>query len=468
MTRKTCADVSVHPDALELASLLKPTWSAISDGIAATGVPTCEAEKPLAEKLKKVEAELAEKRDARVAALKTRDEAKEAFASSEAISQDSDEFKAANEAQRSLGEIDDRIADLQAVQVSTLRMLGRDAPQPEGTAAQRRAAGDPSDSRRATWDSREMLASTPNREQLKRIAFSPKQRFGGIDLGQVADRDAFAADVSGTTSMRQGQYYGVLPQLRRPLRILDLIPTGTMDQNTLPYTQESGSFTTAAETAEGALKPEAGVVFTDAMATAVTIAHWMKLLKQSLADFPALQSIIDGRLRYGVLRRLEAEVLAGNGTSPNMRGILATTGLGAVTFTAGQLAADQILRGVTAVLLADAEADAIVLHPTDWATVLMAKAAGSGEYLNSEGPFDVITQQMWGVSLIPSVAVTQGTALVGDFAIGAQLFIREGVNVLLSDSDQDDFLRNRVTLLAELRAALAVFRPAAFSTVALA
>jgi hypothetical protein len=70
------------------------------------------------------------------------------------------------------------------------------------------------------------------------------------------------------------------------------------------------------------------------------------------------------------------------------------------------------------------------------------------------------------VPLIPSVAIAQGTALVGDFSIGAQLLIREGVQVLLSDSDQDDFIRNRVTMLAEMRAALPVFRPAAFATVA--
>jgi hypothetical protein len=68
-------------------------------------------------------------------------------------------------------------------------------------------------------------------------------------------------------------------------------------------------------------------------------------------------------------------------------------------------------------------------------------------------------------ALIPSASIAQGTALVGDFEIGAMLLIREGVNVLLSDSDQDDFIRNRVTMLGEMRAALPVFRPAAFSTV---
>jgi HK97 family phage major capsid protein len=68
---------------------------------------------------------------------------------------------------------------------------------------------------------------------------------------------------------------------------------------------------------------------------------------------------------------------------------------------------------------------------------------------------------MWGLPLIVSTVMPQGKALVGDFSIGCQLFIREGLNVRMSDSDSDDFLRNRVTVLAEMRAGLATWQPAA-------
>ena len=36
------------------------------------------------------------------------------------------------------------------------------------------------------------------------------------------------------------------------------------------------------------------------------------------------------------------------------------------------------------------------------------------------------------------------------------------MNVLLSDANEDDFVKNKLTILAEMRAALAVYRPAAF------
>jgi HK97 family phage major capsid protein len=463
----------IHSDALELARLLKPSWGAITDALERSGVPTClRDEDALKAKLKKVEEQLASARDERVGLVQARDEARAAFAGSDSLSQDSDEFQAAQAAVAALGACDDRIAELQAIQVGTLKMLGRDPEQPEQRG--RGGAGDGSDPRAAMWNSHGLLADDDIRQRLMQASHS-KSKFGGIEIGEVASRDALVADITGTTAMRRGDYAGIVPQLRRRLSVLDLIPTGTMDNNSFPYTKESGSFGTAAETAEGIAKSEAALTLTDDEAFAATIAHWLKIRKQGLADVPALQSIIDGRLRYGVLRRLEGQVLAGDGAGANMRGILQTSGLGAVTFAAGNLVTDQVLKGITTVMLADAEATGIVLHPTDWQTALLAKSTytaqagvtgGSGEYF-SGGPFEVTPQQMWGVPLVPSVAVAQGTALVGDFAIGAQLLIREGVQVLLSDSDQDDFIKNRVTMLAEMRAALPVFRPAAFATVAL-
>lgn len=452
----------VHPDALELAELLKPSWSQISEGIALTGVPTCDgtATATLADKLKAIEAELASLRDARVGAVAERDAARDAFANAEGLSKDSPEFEAAKQAVKDLGELDDRIESLKEMQVSTLKMMGKDAPR------DRTPVGDPSDPRGDGWNAAAILSAEGVMSMLDQFAHS-SQRMGRHELGQVASREQFVADVTGTANMRRGEYGGVVPQLRRNLSVLDLLPTGTMDGNTFPYTVESGAFTGAAETTEGQAKPEAGITFTDAEATARTIAAWLKLQKQSLEDVPALQTVIETRLRYLVLRRLEAQILAGNGSAPNLQGILNTSGIGAVTYDAGELVADQILSGITTVLLADATATGIVMNPLDWQAALKAKADGDGHYY-SGGPFSVTPQIMWGVPLIPSQAIPQGMSLVGDFEIGALLLIREGVKVLLSDSDQDDFTKNKVTLLGEMRAALPVFRPAAFCTVDLA
>lgn len=424
----------------------------------------------LRDKLKRIEAEMASARDQRVEANREVQAAKDAYAGTDDLSTTGPEFTAAREKVAELGKIDDRLADLAQAQTEVLRMLGSDGgSQPDGDvrARGRQAVAD-LDRERAHggWSSGHLFASDELRADLERAA-TTKSRVGGLELGEVASRDMLVADITGTPNMRRGEFAGVTTQLRRMLRLLDLMPVGTTDGNTVPYVQESGTFT-AGETAEGGAKPESGLTYVDVTAPVQTIAAWQKLRKQVLADVPALQSIIDGRLRYAVQRRLEDEVLAGNGVDPNLQGILGTAGVGTVPFAANSTGgADLILTGITQVLLADAEASGVVLNPSDWQALIGAKAPGDGHYY-SGGPFAMTPQVIWGIPVVASRVIPAGTALVGDWEIGAQLFIREGVNVLMSDSDQDDFIRNRVTLLAEMRAALAVWRPAAFSKVALA
>jgi HK97 family phage major capsid protein len=72
---------------------------------------------------------------------------------------------------------------------------------------------------------------------------------------------------------------------------------------------------------------------------------------------------------------------------------------------------------------------------------------------------------MWGLPAVPTNALAPGQALVGAFGTAARVFIREAVNVRLSDADQDDLMKNRLTALAELRAGLAVWQPSGFCLV---
>jgi HK97 family phage major capsid protein len=119
------------------------------------------------------------------------------------------------------------------------------------------------------------------------------------------------------------------------------------------------------------------------------------------------------------------------------------------------------------VLLADAVPNFVGLNPRDWANMLKAKAEGSGEYF-SAGAFAAQAERLWDVPTVPTPAVPAGSALVGDAVVGATVLVREGVHVLVSDSDQDDFLRNKITLLGEGRFSVVVWQPTAFCLVHLA
>ncbi len=302
---------------------------------------------------------------------------------------------------------------------------------------------------------------------------------GAADLVAMIESGSWGPSRMAVTSpsvpdSSRTSYYGVIEQPRRRLSLLDLIPTMQVDSLVVEYMQEGAavsgspsSFDTAVETAEGAIKPQADLNLGEAQAIVRTIAHWVKLKRQQIADVPALETLVRTRLTYGVLRRVESQILSGNGVGENITGIVGTTGVGDVQYDAGELAADQALEGVVDVLLSEAVPNAVILNPRDWADLRKAKADGTGQSgaYYSAGPFVSTAQQLWDCAVIPSTAVAAGTALVGDFSSGCTLLVREGVNIRLSDSDADDFTRNRVTVLGEGRFGLMIQQPGAFAVV---
>jgi hypothetical protein len=317
---------------------------------------------------------------------------------------------------------------------------------------------------------------------LQRLAHSSLP-VGSVDLGPICSAEQVVSmietgawgprtlaagpdtDIPGTA--RVAPPYGLVSQLRRPPSVLDLMPVQTMEGASFTFTQEGGAWT-AAEAAEGSIKPSGDITLTDQTVTAETIAAYLRLKRQQIADVPSLSVVVQQRLIYSVMRRLEGQVLSGTGVAPNLQGILSTTGIAAVAYVATTPLTDLVNSGITSVLLSEATPNGVVLNPQDLQTMLTVKTSGSGERLDSDGAFATPPTSIWGLPAIPSTAIPVGQALVGDFALGATLFVREGVNLRMSDSDQDAFVRNEVVLLAEGRWGLAIWRPACFALVHLA
>ena len=118
------------------------------------------------------------------------------------------------------------------------------------------------------------------------------------------------------------------------------------------------------------------------------------------------------------------------------------------------------------------EPDAIVIHPTNWALIRTAQDLngqyyGGGPFVGTYGQNGIAPDALWGLPAVVTSAITAGTVLVGAFRAAAQTFLRSGLTVEASNSHQDFFQLNMTALRAEMRAALAVYRPAAFSKITL-
>ena len=268
---------------------------------------------------------------------------------------------------------------------------------------------------------------------------------------------------------------GIVDGPFRALTVLDFIPRGTTNSNAIEYTREipasespAGFDNNAAERAEGATKPESNVRFELISDPVRTIAHYLKLSKQVLDDAPALQSYIDRRLRFGVRQRLETQVLAGNGTSPNISGLSASGRHTAYTPATGDTQFDSINKAKYAVVGRDYQPGVVFINPADWGTMERLKVGSSdGRYLAGEGAAlsyinNGLTPMIWGMPVVASNNVPSGKFYVGD-ASTFMLMMRQEAVVEMFEQDDTNVQQNLVTVRAELRAALAVFTPAGIS-----
>lgn len=254
---------------------------------------------------------------------------------------------------------------------------------------------------------------------------------------------------------------GVFQIAQRRLTVRDLLMPGTTNSNMIQYVKETGFTNSAAPVTEGSLKPETTLTYALTQSPVITVAHWLKASKQILDDFAALQSYIDGRLRYGLKLVEENQLLKGSGTGNNLDGIYtAATDYSAPISIASPTKIDVLRLMLLQAELAFYPSTGIVLHPSDWTAIELTKET-TGGYIFAN-PQSLATPTLWGRPVVGTQAMTVDTALVGAFTMGAQIFDREDANVVVSTENSDDFVRNLITVRCEERLALAIYRPEAF------
>lgn len=244
----------------------------------------------------------------------------------------------------------------------------------------------------------------------------------------------------------------------RNLLVASAIPQGNTSSNAIEYTRENVFTNNAAETAENGAKPESSVTYTLESAPVATIAHWIKLSKQVMDDAPQIASHVDGRMRYGVAYRLDNQIINGNGSGSNIGGLLASGNHTVFTPAASTVGLENVRRAMTTVKLADYLPNAIMLNPADCEAMDLDKATDG--HFRTADPRTGSPMTLWGLPIIESNAVPSGKFLVGAFDMATQLWNRQGITVDLSESDDTNFQSNLVTLRAESRHALTVYRPA--------
>ena len=306
----------------------------------------------------------------------------------------------------------------------------------------------------------EQFVESEGFKNFEATGFSKSARGGDLQIKATLTSATTDADGSVGDAVQTTRLPGILPLPQRRLTVRDLLSQGRMDGSTLEYVKETGFTNSAAPVAEGAAKPESDLKFDLVTTSAKVIAHWMKASKQILSDVSQLRSTIDQRLLYGLAYVEEQQLLNGSGSGQNLHGIIPqATAYSAPITLSSPTSIDLMRLAMLQAALAEYPATGHVMNPIDWAWIETLKD-GEGRYIIGN-PQGTISPTLWGLPVVATQAIAVDKFLTGAFRMGAQVFDRWDARVETGYVN-DDFTKNLVTILAEERLALAVYRPEAF------
>ncbi|QRP60870.1 phage major capsid protein [Corynebacterium minutissimum] len=375
------------------------------------------------------------------------------------------EYNAVKEKMDEVKEYDAEIADRveRDEMLKALKQFGRGAD-----------SGDPS----PTGETDE---STLGGHFVKSAAAELKAFRPGKTISYQAPEFKAASDPSLTGGQGQGVIDGyatewsraIVNQRRERLVAADLMGSARLTQPVIKYLVEK--LNRIAEggpefVAEGAKKPYVRYSPLDLVTESpAKIAALTKVSDEMLEDLPFIADYINNQLVYDLSVEEEKALLNGDGQGSNLMGLFNREGIQSHDISGDPF--DGLLEAIDMVALATPlTADGIMLNPADYQQ-LRKKKDNNGQYL-AGGPFQgqygnngiLLSPAVWGLSVVSTPAVEQGTYMVGAFRQGATILRRGGLRVDSTNTNVDDFENNLVTLRAEERLGLMVPRPAAFVT----
>jgi HK97 family phage major capsid protein len=250
---------------------------------------------------------------------------------------------------------------------------------------------------------------------------------------------------------------------KRRMAVRDLLNVVGITSGSVEIPRQTARTSNAGMVAEGTMKPESSYAWEMANVPIRKIAHWVHASSEILADAPQLAGIIDTELLYGLDYVEDVQLLKGDGTGQNLTGMLPlatdyATPTGITGFATPTMI-DKVALAMLQCSLANFTPDGVVVHPSDWLMMRLAKDAEGNYILGAPGAN--VEPRLFGVPVVPTQGMTPGEFLTGEFGVAATIYDRMTKNVLVSTEDGDNFRLNLITILAEQRLGLAVKQPLA-------
>lgn len=269
--------------------------------------------------------------------------------------------------------------------------------------------------------------------------------------GTMTTSNVTPVGTGGTPFSNNDVEGGITRTVRRKPWILGLGNVSRTNKKFVSYAEQKNPDGAAAQTAEGAAKSQMDFDWVEVSKEVVKTTGYIKVSKEALDDLDGLRSEIDTELAEVVLLKVDDGLLNGNGTAPNLNGILNQD----TAYSAGSFALliptpnkfDVLRTAIAQVVAAQFMPTHILMHPDDIASMDLTKGT-DGHYVmppfKSAGGLEIS-----GVKIVGNTGQTVDKFTVGDFS-KLNIRIREDFGIDVG-YDGNDFTNNLVTILGEMR-----------------
>jgi HK97 family phage major capsid protein len=259
---------------------------------------------------------------------------------------------------------------------------------------------------------------------------------------------------------------GITPEARQVTKVRNVLSARPTTMGVVDFVKVSTPLAAGAMVPEASVKPENALQFTSVSEKVRLIATWIPATKQVLDDMVELMGFIGSSLPYYINLEEEIQLLSGDDTGENLHGLLPQ----AQAFNVGLLPSGahgwtklDVIATAIQQINASKEIDPtfVVLNTNDWWSIALTKD-GLGRYILGD-PQSLTTPRIFGLDVVSTTSITQGTFLVGSGSpVAAEIRDRQEMTVEISTEHADYFTRNLVAVRAEKRLALVTKRPASF------
>lgn len=246
-----------------------------------------------------------------------------------------------------------------------------------------------------------------------------------------------------------------VPAIVRPPQLIDFLRFEPTTQNAIKYMKQTTASAAAASKGEGVALAESTIKWEEVTGDIRKIGVYIPVTEEQLEDEAGIRSLIDFDLRRDVRTELDRNVTVGDGTGTDLLGLYNAANVQSQA-RGSDPHFDAIMKAMTKVRITGrSRPNLVAMHATDIQTLVLTRTS-DGLYILGN-PADAPMGRIWGLNLVNSEALTQGTGLVLDTDY-SRVVLRKDVTIAASDSHGEYFIAGLLAIRCHVRAGLKIMR----------